>query len=354
MATDRTATRSTRRGRVSAADVARAAGVSTAAVSYVMNGRPGVSAETRTRVLATADRLGHRRNSRAEDLTSPRTRVIGLVLTDIANTFYTEIAAGAIDAARAQGYEVFLAHTQESSETLAGVVDAMIARHVDGVVLTVLHPDDGPVIRALRGARIPFVQLSRRISRLEADFVGIDDFAAAGEMMDHVVAHGCTDLATVVGPRTSSASAAREEGFVRAAARHGISVGAHRRISTYLSEEGGQRAVERLLADGAPPDALVCGSDAIASGAIGALRTHGLRVPEDVAVTGFDGLFPGASSLSLLTTVSQPRRDMAALALRLLIRRIDGTGGAHETHIRPHRLRVGASCGCDGKEGIAS
>lgn len=339
--------------RVSAADVARAAGVSPATVSYVMNGRAGVSTEMRERILAIAEELGHTSSIRADELRSQRTRVIGLVLTDIGNPFYTEVAAGTIDAARAQGYEVFLAHTQEQPEILAGVVRAMVARQVDGVVLTVLHPDDGDVVRALRGAHIPFVQLSRRIPKLEADFVGIDDTAAAAEVMTHVLDHGYRDITMIAGPRNSSASAARAEGFIRTAEQRGVRLTGSRRISTYLTEDGGHRAVTRILADGAPPRALVCGSDAIAAGAIGALRTHGLRVPDDVAVTGFDGLFPGTSPLAELTTVSQPRREMAELALEMLVRRIDGSGRAPQTNIQPHELRIGTTCGCPGREGSA-
>lgn len=337
--------------RVAAADVARAAGVSPATVSYVMNGRPGVSAEMRERILAIAQDLGHTSSSRADQLRSQRTRVVGLVLTDIANPFYTEVAAGVIDAARARGYEVFLAHTQEQAETLAGVIDAMVARQVDGVVLTVLHPDDGEVIRSLRGAHIPFVQLSRRIPQLEADFVGIDDRAAAAELMTHVLDHGYDDVTMIAGPRNSSASAARAEGFMSTAQARGVSLTGARRISTYLTEDGGHRAVTRILTSGPPPRALVCGSDAIAAGAVGALRAHGLSVPEDVAVTGFDGLFPATSPLAELTTVSQPRREMAEIALEMLVRRIDGSGKAHQTNIRSHELRIGTTCGCLGREG---
>lgn len=331
--------------RVSAADVARAAGVSAATVSYALNGRPGVSVAVRRRILAIAEELGHPSAERATRLLQ-RTRVIGLVLTDIANTFYTEIAAGTIDAARARGYEVFLAHTQEDPQTLAGVIDAMIARQVDGVVLTVLHPDDGEVIRALRRAHIPFVQLSRRIPALEADFVGIGDHEAAAQLMDHVLDHRHGAVALVTGPPNSSASAARAAGFLAAAERRGIRLAAGSRVSTYLTEDGGRRAVEVILGSGAVPRALVCGSDAIAAGVIGALRTHGIRVPDDVAVTGFDGLFSPASPLAELTTVRQPRREMAERALDLLIKRIDGAGGAHRTDIRPHELRIGTTCGC--------
>lgn len=340
--------------RVSAADVARAAGVSSATVSYVMNGRPGVSQEMRERILQIAEHLGHTSSERAAQLREQRTRVIGLVLTDIANPFYTEVAAGAIDAARAKGYEVFLAHTQESADTLSSVVDVMVARQVDGVVLTVLHPDDGEVIRRLRRAHIPFVQLSRRIPTLDADFVGIDDRAAAAEVMDHVLGHGYTDIAVVAGPRNSTASAARADGFTEAADRKGVRMPARRIVSTYLSEDGGRRAVDQLLAEDTAPRAIVCGSDAVAAGVIGALLLRGLRVPEDVAVTGFDGLYPEASPLAALTTVSQPRREMAEVALAQLIRRIDGSGGAHQTLVQTHEMRPGTTCGCPPGEGKTS
>ncbi|MFW3367268.1 LacI family DNA-binding transcriptional regulator [Rhodococcus qingshengii] len=343
-----------RHPRVSAADVARAVGVSPATVSYVMNGRSGVSEKTRAQVLEAAEQLGHTSSARANRLRSQQSRVIGLILTDIANPFYTEIAAGTIDAARARGYEVFLTHTQEDPETLRAIVDAMIARHVDGVVITVLHPADGDVVRSLRSARIPLIQVSRRIERIDADFVGIDDRAAAAEMMEHIVGHGYQDIVTIVGPRTSSASAAREEGFTRTAEAHGIRNIASHRISTYLSEQGGYSAVEELLARKALPRAIVCGSDAIALGAISALRAHSIAVPNDVAVTGFDGLFPGASSLVELTTVNQPRREMAEQALDLLARRIDGAGGSYQCVLRAHQLRIGTTCGCprQGSEAI--
>ncbi|MBY4130131.1 LacI family DNA-binding transcriptional regulator [Rhodococcus fascians] len=338
---------STIRPRVSAAQVARAAGVSTATVSYVMNGRGGVSAETRSHVLDVAQRLGHTSSVRADQLRAQRTRVIGLVLTDIANPFYAEIAAGAIDAARSKGYEVFVSHTQEDPDTLRSITEAMIARQVDGVVLTVLHPDDGDIIRSLRSAHIPFVQLSRRIESIAGDFVGIDDFTAATQMMEHVVGHGYTDIVTITGPRTSSASAAREAGFRSVTDRHGLRVPSG--ITTYLSEAGGSQAVEQLLSSKVLPRALVCGSDVIALGAISALRSNNIRVPQDVAVTGFDGLFPGASSLVELTTVRQPRRELAEQALDLLVRRIDGIGGSFQAVLRAHEMRIGTTCGCTRK-----
>ena len=332
--------------RVSAADIARAAGVSPATVSYVLNGRPGVSAEMRQRVLQLARELGYPLERHGARLEADRTRVLGLVLADISNPFYSDVAAGTIDAARARDYEVFVAHTQESSEMLAKVAKAMIARRVDGVVLTVLHPDDGDVVRGLRRANVPFIQVSRRITELRADYIGIDDVAAASAILRHVVAHRHTDLAVVTGPRSSSASATRAEAFAATAQRLGVPLPSHRRFHAYLADEGGKRVANRLLAERDVPRAIVCGSDAIASGVIGTLRGHGIRVPEDVAVTGIDGVFPATSILGELTTVSVPRQRMATLAVEQLIRRIDGIGGPARDFIQPYRIRIGTSCGC--------
>ncbi|WP_372360481.1 substrate-binding domain-containing protein [Agilicoccus flavus] len=119
-----------------------------------------------------------------------------------------------------------------------------------------------------------------------------------------------------------------------------------RLVYSYLDEDGGHRAVEAILAAGAPPEAIVCGSDVIAAGVLGALRAHGLDTPGDVAATGFDGMFPDTSLLGSLTTICQPRAAMSAAALARLVARIAGVGGPCADDIHPHRRRVRTSCGC--------
>ena len=332
--------------RVSAADVARRAGVSAATVSYALNGKPGVSAEMRARVLATAAELGHslERYERARE--PEPSRVLGLILTDISNPFYSEFSAGTIDIARARGYEVFVAHTQESSPTLDTVVRTMIARRVDGMLLTSLHTDDGDAIRTLRRAGMPFVQVTRRIPGLRADFIGVDETALSGDILRHLLGHGYADLAIVTGPRSSSSSAERARTFAATAAELGVPLPAHRRFIAFLNAEGGRRVAQHLVDADDVPRAIACGSDAIASGVIGTLREHDLRVPDDVAVTGIDGVFPGASMLAELTTVALARRTIARIAVEQLIRRIDGCGGSALDETVPHTLRIGTSCGC--------
>ncbi|WP_443045182.1 substrate-binding domain-containing protein [Streptomyces sp. NBC_00145] len=180
-------------------------------------------------------------------------------------------------------------------------------------------------MRRLRGAGVPFIQFSRRIPDLRADFVGVDDFAVASDILRHVVEdHGNTDVAVITGPPNSSASSTRAVSFVRTAQAIGLTLPPYRRFNAYLAAEGGHTVVQRLMARNDLPRAIVCGSDAIASGVIGALRSQGLRVPEDVAVTGVDGVFPAASMLAELTTISVPRRRIAELSVEQLIKRVDG------------------------------
>jgi LacI family transcriptional regulator len=330
---------------VSAAAVARAAGVSTATVSYVMNGKGGVSVETRRHIIGIANELGFRPRGANGVPDVQQTRVIGLVLPNIINPMFPRWAQGIITAAAEAGYEVFVATTQDDPDVLNQVAVTMAARNVDGVILAAAFSEDATAMRTLRTARIPYVYLSRRSHFLEGDFVGIDDDAAGILLMEHVLSHGYTEIATVIGPRFSTASLAREHAFVRTAAKAGIAIGGERKISTRLNNEGGQIAAERLFA-GKPPQAAVCGSDEIAIGIMQYALAHGIRVPGDLAVVGSDGLPFSRSELINLTTIVQPQQEMAHEAFAMLLGRINSSSDTYTSRICAHRLHIGRTCGC--------
>ncbi|GAA4880670.1 LacI family DNA-binding transcriptional regulator [Saccharopolyspora cebuensis] len=342
-----TRVRRTVAGRVSAAAVARAAGVSPAAVSYVMNGKGGVAPDTRRRVLSVARDLGFQPRRPAPAVDPDRSRVIGLVMPNIINPVYPCFAQGIVSAGAAAGYEVFVATTQDDPDVLRQVTATLIERNADGVILAGTLREDATALRLLRAAKIPFACLSRRSPYLEADFVGIDDDAAAEAMMRHVLSHGHTEIATVIGPRLSSSSLTREQAFIRTAAAAGVEIGGDRKISTALSSAGGRIAAERLFAADRPPRAVVCGSDEIAIGIMEHAVARGLRVPEDVAVTGGDGHPHSISALIDLTTVVQPQQEMAVEALGLVLKRIERPSTVHQSLICAHRLHIGRTCGCD-------
>lgn len=334
---------------MSAAELARMLGVTPAAVSYALRGRPGVSEALRRRILAAADEHGVAR----PDLEAARgTRpVLGLVLADVGNPFYSELAISVTDAARDRGYEVFLSHTRDEPEAVAAVIEAMIGHDVSGVLLTAMQFGHAEVLRRLRPAGIPLVQISRRMGRVDADFVGIDDALAGAQITDHVLGHGVERVALVAGPVSSSASKGRRDGFRRSLERHGITLRREWNITGGLNQADGARAAKHLLGLDELPEAVICGTDAIALGLIDEFARAGVRVPEDLLVTGFDGLAGARTPFVDLTTMVQPRSAIAAEAVECVTERRSYPQGPRREVLCEHRLYIGKSCGCGiGKE----
>ncbi|MCT1766755.1 LacI family transcriptional regulator [Brevibacterium casei] len=335
------------RPRVSAAQVARACGVSTATVSYVFNGKPGVSPVVRRHVIETANELGYRSPLTAAKHNRSLTRVIGLIVPSMLNYMHMHWAQAIIDAAAEEGFDVFVSTTGDDPERLAHVAASMAARNVDGVISTGGMRLDARIHGTLGAARIPVVNLSRTVEHADASFIGIDDAQAASELMGHVLGHGVTKVATVIGPRFSTASATREAAFIDTAAAHDVPVPGRWRVSTRLHRGGGRIAAEELLADPDDrPEAIVCGSDEVALGVIEHAVVNGIDIPGELIVVGSDGLARSRSPLLGLTTIVQPVVEMATTAFRVLLERITEPGTPARTVICPHQLHIGTSCGC--------
>lgn len=322
-------------------DVAQRAGVSIATVSYVMNGRAGVGEKTRAHVLEIAEEIGFRPNRLASGLRTGQTRVLGLVLADITNPFYPEIAGGVIAAAAEAGYEVFLSHSRVGGDLEGEEVRALCDHQCAALIFTSLAVGDGPLIADLVPREVPIVQTVRRIPGFAADFVGIDDRAGAREAAAHLVELGHTDVALLTGPDISSASQDRATGFREVLAQADAEPDDDRVVACQLTVEAGYAGAERLLAARrTPPGAILCGNDLIALGAIDALTDHGLSVPDDVSVVGYDDIWFSSSRLVQLTTVRQPRQAMGEEAVSLALDRLaDGDREPREA-ILPHEFVV--------------
>jgi len=335
------------RRRVTLADVARQAGVSRAAASYVINGKPGVGPATRERVLGIAEELGFRPNRLARGLRQGHSKAIGLLLADVSNPFYPEIAAGVLEAAKSLDYKVFLSHTGDDSRQQASEAHALLDHRCDGLIFTTLTSADGHLLEQLMRHGVPFVQMVRRVPGIAADFVGIDDESGGRAAGEHLLTLGHRDIAMVLGPQQSSASRARAYGFCQALARRGITVPPQRQAESPLTRDGGYRAARRLFSAVPRPLAVACGNDVIALGVIDALMDLGLRVPGDVAVIGYDDMSFASSRLIELTTVRQPRHEMGAEAARLLVNRIQDPDALPSERIFPHQLVPRRTCGED-------
>jgi LacI family transcriptional regulator len=345
-----------RRGRVRRTtmnDVARVAGVSSASVSYALTGAPGVSDELRERIRAIANELGYRPSLVAQGLKTGRARSIGLLLADISNPFYTEIAASAVAAAGDEGYEVLISHVGLGQDTdgddagereaarLAAVARAHIDRYTSGLMLTSLLATDRPLLDELRRTHVPVVQLYRRVPGEPSDWVGIDDHAAAEDVMIHLIATGRRHIAVFGGQRSSFASTARAAGFVDTLRAAGLQpVNPDQGIWGGISRRSGYERARELFAGDTPVDAVACGNDLIALGVLDACRDAGRAVPDDVAVTGIDDMSFASVGPLQLTTVSVPREQMGRRGVQLLLRRIEGDSGPPVEEVLPHRLRV--------------
>lgn len=324
-----------------AAGLARDLGVSPAAVSYALNGRPGLSSALRSEIIDAA------RDRGLAVKAHERQHLLGLILADIGNPFYSEFAVSISDTARKAGYEVVIAHTDDEPEAIQSSVRSMIRHGVDGVILTVINAHDASLSREFRAAGVPYVQVSRRSADTPAPYVGIDDYAAGRDVMGHLLDHGYRDIAIVAGPLRSSSTANRVSGMKDALRERDLPVRRNRLLFTSLSNEGGVTAAEYLLRRPPLPRAIACGTDAIAMGLLDRLMQQGVRCPEDVAITGYDGLTFSMSEMVNLTTIVQPRTEMASTALAELIHSSSETMRGMAVFTCPYSFHIGRTCGCD-------
>jgi LacI family transcriptional regulator len=302
-------------------DVARVAEVSVATVSHVINGTRFVSPERVDRVHAAMQQLDYTPDATARSLRVGRTDTIGLVIPDNTNPFFAELARWIEDAGFEAGYTTILANSNERPHRERRYIATLLAKRVDGLIITpTARSEDEALVESLRKARVPVVLMDRDIALPMADVVLYDDAAGSGDVARHLLELGHTRFACVAEPR--GVPAERLDGFRRALGEADVTLDDDAVVAGNFHFAGGRQATARLLATGAPFTALFAANDVMAAGAIRELNAHGVSVPRDVSVVGFDDA-PIAEMISPpLTTVRQPLRDMADLAVSLLLARV--------------------------------
>jgi DNA-binding LacI/PurR family transcriptional regulator len=324
-------------------EVAKLAGVSVATVSRVLNNQPNVSPELRSKVLEAVKELSYQRNRVARSLRARRSRIIGLIISDIQNPFFTSLVRAVEDVAYEHQYAVFLCNSDENVEKETLYVDLMCAEKVAGVVISPTCETDSPSQKLIE-VNIPVVAVDRRMLDLAVDTVMVDNVGAAFELVSHLIDDGHRHIAAVLGTPIATTGHERREGYVQALKAHGLPILPDLIRTGPPKETVGYRLTGEFLDLSDRPTALFTGNNLLTVGALRAIYERGLRIPDDIALGAFDELDWMSLVEPPLTVVAQPTYELGRTAADLLLKRIeDGTRPPQEVVLKPTIL-IRQSC----------
>lgn len=319
-------------------DVAAVAGVSPATVSRVLNGDARVAPSLVEKVRRAADKLGYRPNRQARSLRTRATTVLGLIISDIQNPFFTAIVRGVEDAASARGFSVVLANADEDLDKEQRYLEVAAAEQMAGVVLS---PATGTRTRidVLTQRHIPVVTIDRKIRTAAVDSVTINNREAAAAVVTHLIEQGCRRIGMITGRKDASTTEERLAGYRDALRLAGLPFDAGLCQPGEFRVEGGRAAATRLMSGTPRPDALFVANNLMTVGTLTALDELGLGYPDDVALAGFDDI-SWAGFGPPLTLVEQPTYEIGRTATELLLRRIAGERFDIQDVVLPATLRI--------------
>jgi LacI family transcriptional regulator len=306
-------------------DVALRAGVSIATVSRVQNGTARVRDDRVQRVRAAIEELKYQPNRRARALRVHRSTVIGLLVSNIDNPFFTALVHGVEAVAQRAGFSVILANTGEVFERERQCVEVLCAEQVAGAIVVPTR-DNHHTMRLFKQFGIPVVTVDRRIDDRTIDSIVVDNARGAQEAVTHLIENGYRRIGIITGPQSTTTGRERLEGYRRAQIDAGIIPDpAFERYGTF-KQGSGRELAEELLDLQTPPEALFVANNLMTLGALEAIYARGLRMPDDLALVGFDEMPWAALSSISLTTVSQPVYELGSTAALRLFQRLDDTG----------------------------
>jgi LacI family transcriptional regulator len=304
-------------------DVAAMALVSPATVSRVLNGKQDVAPELRRRVLGAVTELGYRRNGPARSLRTRAAMVLGVIISDITNPFFTAVVRGAEDQAQLAGYSVVLANADEDLAKEARYLEVAAAEQMAGALLSPASSKQTS-IDVLFERGIPVVTIDRRLAAAPVDSIMVNNQRAAHDAVKHLIAQGCRRVGLVAGPVQTTTGASRLAGYRAALRAAGRTLDPSLVAYGNFKTDGGYTATQQLLRQRRLPDGLLISNNLMTVGGLQAIADAGLRIPSDIAIVGFDDSSWAAALNPPLTVIAQPTYEIGLQAARLLLRRIDG------------------------------
>ncbi len=324
-------------------DVARASNVSIATVSRVFNDSPLVSEDTRLRVVEAAAHLGYWPNGIARSLITSRTHTLGALLPDLHGEFFSEVIHGIDVAAREKGFHLLVSRSSSSADELIAALRSMRGR-VDGLIVMAPDVDASGALRQSAG-QVTTVLVNPEVALPGLHAISIGNLEGAKSIVRHLLGLGHRRIATITGPAPNIDARQRLEGWRAALHEAGLEPATDLEFRGDFSEPSGYDAAAELLRCEPRPSAVFVANDYMAIGALGAMQDAGVRVPDDIAIVGFDDIQMSRYLTPPLTTVNVPMLELGKRAVRLLL---DGQGpapaeGGHE--VLATTLVVRSSCG---------
>jgi LacI family transcriptional regulator len=295
-------------------DIAEDLGLSPMAVSKALRDHSDIGKDTKARVLKRATELNYRMDWVARSMKTGRTYLVGLVIPDLMQSFFAEIATALTATFSPAGYHLVISHSGESPQEEAANIDLLGSRKVDGLIIASAQR----TAKALKGIKIPYVLIDRRIPGLAANYVGTKDEDIGYVATSHLVEQGCRRIAHLRGPTLSTAMR-RLRGYRRALTAHQISDQDGLILQAGHEDSSGYQAMQQLLKEQSRPDGVFCFNDPVAVGAMRAILEAGLSIPEDIAIVGVANMHYSDMLRIPLSTVDQGTTAMGERAAGLLL-----------------------------------
>lgn len=324
-------------------DVAKQAGVSVATVSRVLSNKPHVRPEIREHVLRIVHESGYRPSRIASNMRNQSSRIIGVLVSDIRNPFFTAIARAIEDVAMSQEMSLFLCNTDEDPAKEDLYIKTLLEERVAGVILSPTK-ENIDSFDYLFESQIPVVTIDRRIEAANIDGVYSDNISASQLLTNHLLENGFRNIAALLGLKSSMTGRERMQGYKLALQENKIKFNPQFATYVYPSEVAGEASMSEWLTSSNRPDAILTGNSRLTTGALNAIAAAGLKIPDDIGLAGFDEttwlkhVGPG------ITVISQPTYEMGRTAAELLFQRIaDPTRPAREVVLKGQLLVRGST-----------